>query len=240
LDGKLGGFQEVSSNGAYKVLTGEDIVSSGIMEIDMKLDMKIKNFDSSLILSKLKKIGPVGKPENYDNVMEYIQSSNTNMILLDAFQEYKKWLEGENLCNDLILTPLGEIAANIGSICPVLGAKLLSGNIKDEDIVAVVATFSAARDNSSSGKTLVLPFADYCPFCVDWDLVSGVKQWFFGEAIGDICQKGNMFEGNLISCITQTRNAIMELINANGSNDTLQRIHDQLNRGVVKFGSLYL
>lgn len=241
LDGKLGVIKEVAANGAYKVMLGNgSIVSSGIMEIDMKLDMKIKNFDSSLILSKLKKIGPVGKPENYDDIMEYIQSSNTNMILLDAFQEYKKWLEGENLCNDLILTPLGEIAANIGSICPVLGAKLLSGNIKDEDIVAVVATFSAARDNSSSGKTLVLPFVDYCPLCVDWDLVSGVKQWFFGETIEDICQKDNMFEGNLISCITQTRNAIMELINANGPNDILQNIHDQLNRGVVKFGSLYL
>jgi len=240
LDGKLGVIQEVSSNGAYKVLTGENVVSTGIVEIDMKLDMKIKNFDSSLILSKLKKIGPVGKPENYDDIMEYIQSADINRGLLDNFQEYKKWLESENLCDGMMLNPLGEIAANIGSICPVLGAKLLSGDIIDEDIVAIVATFSAARDNSSSGKSLILPFLDYCPFSVDWDLVVGAKKWFAGESIEDICKEGTMFEGNLISCITQTRNAIMELINANMQNDTLQNIHDQLNRGVVQFGSLYI
>ena len=176
----------------------------------------------------------------YDDIMEYIQSAYTNHGLLEDYQEYKKWLESENLCNGTLLTPLGEIAACIGSICPALGAKLLGEDIADEDIVAAVATFSAARDNSSSGKSFKIPFADYCPFSLDFDLVSGVKKWFAGETIEDICKAGNMFEGNLISCITQTRNAIAELIIASGPNVKLQHIHDSLNRGVVKFGSLYL
>jgi superfamily II RNA helicase len=239
-DGKIGVIKEVASNGAYKVVIGDDIMSTGIVEIDMKLDMKIKNFDSALILSKLKKIGQVCRPENYDDIMEYINSANINHGLLEDYQEYKKWLESENLCTGTTLTPLGEIAACIGSICPVLGAKLLAGDIADEDIVTAIASFSAARDNSSSGKALLLPFADYCPFSVDWDLVSGAKKWFNGDSIEDICKKGNMFEGNLISCITQIRNAIAELITASGPNEKLENIHDKLNRGVVKFGSLYI
>ena len=238
--GQPGVIKEVSSNGAYKALVGDDIVSSGIVEIDMKLDMKIKNFDSALILSKLKKIGKVERPVKYDDIMEYIQSAYTNHGLLDDYQEYKKWLESENLCRSTTLTPLGEIAACIGSICPALGAKLLGDDVADEDIVSAVATFSAARDNSSSGKSFKIPFADYCTFSLDFDLVSGVKKWFSGESIEDICKAGNMFEGNLISCITQTRNAIAELITASGPNEKLQNIHDKLNRGVVKFGSLYL
>jgi superfamily II RNA helicase len=240
-DGKLGVIKEVASNGAYKVVLGDgSIVSTGVVEVDMKLDMKIKNFDSALILSKLKKIGQVGKPENYDDIIEYINSANINRGLLDDYQEYTKWLESENLCNGTTLTPLGEIAAKIGSICPALGAKLLAGDIADEDIVTSIASFSAARDNSSSGKSFKIPFADYCPFSLDYDLVSGVKKWFAGETIEDICKAGNIFEGNLISCITQTRNAIAELITASGPNEKLENIHEQLNRGVVRFGSLYL
>jgi len=238
--GETGVVKEVSSNGVYKVLVGDDIVSSGIAEIDMKLDMKIKNFDSALILSKLKKIGQVTRPDKYDDIMEYIQSSNINAGLLDDYQEYKKWLENENLCNATVLTPLGEIAAKIGSICPALGAKLLAGDIADEDIVAAVSSFSAARDNSSSGKSFKIPFADYCPFSLDYDLVDGAKKWFAGGSIEDICKAGNLFEGNLISCVTQTRNAIAELITASGPNEKLQNIHEKLNRGVVRFGSLYL
>lgn len=239
-DGKIGVIKEVFSNGLYKVLVGDDsIASSGVVEIDMKLDMKIKNFDSAIVLSKLKKIGTVDRPDKYDKIMEYVNSENINRGLLDDYFEYNKWLETENLCTGNALTPLGEIAACIGSICPVLGAKLLAGENKDEDIVAAVATFSAARDNSSSGKSFEIPFADYCPFSLDWDLVAGVKKWFAGDSIEDICQAGNMFEGTLISCITQTRNAVMELVNAGGNND-IQNIHEQLNRGVVKFGSLYL
>lgn len=239
--GHFGVVKEVFSNGSYKVLVGDDIVSSGIAEIDMKLDMKIKNFDSAIVLSKLKKIGTVDRPEKYDEIMEYVNSANINRGLLDDYREYNKWLETENLCTGNVLTPLGEIAACIGSICPVLGAKLLAGDNKDEDIVAAVSTFSAARDNSSSGKSFEIPFADYCPFSLDWDLVAGVKKWFAGDSIEDICQAGNMFEGTLIACITQTRNAIMELINASGgANEKLQNIHGQLNRGVVKFGSLYI
>jgi hypothetical protein len=210
------------------------------VEIDMKLDMKIKNFDSALIFSKLKNIGQVGRPENYADIMEYINSANINRGLLDDYQEYTKWLESENLCNGTTLTPLGEIAAKIGSICPALSAKLLAGDISDENVVAAVATFSAARDNSSSGKSFKIPFADYCPFSLDFDLVAGVKKWFAGETIEDICKAGNMFEGNLIGVITQTRNAIMELVNASGPNEKLQNIHEKLNRGVVRFGSLYL
>ncbi len=238
--GQPGVIKEVSSNGAYKVMIGDDIVSSGIAEIDMKLDMKIKNFDSALILSKLKKIGQVARPDKYDNIVEYIQTMNINRGLLEDYQEYKKWLESENLCRSTLLTPLGEIAACIGSICPALGAKLLAEDVADENVVAAVATFSAARDNSSSGKSFKIPFADYCPFSLDFDLVAGVKKWFAGESIEDICKAGNLFEGNLISCITQTRNAIAELITAGGPNDKLQNIHDKLNRGVVRFGSLYL
>ena len=206
----------------------------------MKLDMKIKNFDSALILSKLKKIGKVERPVKYDDIMEYIQSAYINHGLLDDYREYNKWLESENLCIGTTLTPLGEIAACIGSICPALGAKLLGDDVADEDVVAAVATFSAARDNSSSGKSFKIPFADYCPFSLDFDLVSGVKKWFAGESIEDICKAGNMFEGTLISCITQTRNAIAELITASGSNEKLQNIHEKLNRGVVRFGSLYI
>ena len=238
--GQSGVIKEVSSNGAYKALVGDDIVSSGIVEIDMKLDMKIKNFDSALILSKLKKIGKVERPVKYDDIMEYIQSAYINHGLLDDYREYNKWLESENLCRSTLLTPLGEIAACIGSICPALGSKLLSDDIQDEDTVTAVATFSAARDNSSSGKSFKIPFADYCPFSLDFDLVSGVKKWFAGGSIEDICKAGNMFEGNLISCITQTRNAIAELITAGGPNEKLQNIHEKLNRGVVRFGSLYL
>jgi superfamily II RNA helicase len=238
--GQSGVIKEVSSNGAYKVLVGDDTMSSGIAEIDMKLDMKIKNFDSALILSKLKKIGQVMRPDKYDDIMEYIQTANINRGLLEDYQEYKKWLESENLCRSTLLTPLGEIAACIGSICPALGSKLLSDDIQDEDIVAAVASFSAARDNSSSGKSFKIPFADYCPFSLDYDLVAGAKKWFAGESIEDICKAGNMFEGNLISCITQTRNAIAELITAGGPNEKLQNIHEKMNRGVVKFGSLYL
>lgn len=238
--GQSGVIKEVSSNGAYKVLVGDDTMSSGIVEIDMKLDMKIKNFDSALILSKLKKIGQVVRPDKYDDIMEYIQSANINRGLLDDYQEYTKWLESETLCNATVLTPLGEIAAKIGSICPALGAKLLAGDIADENIVAAVASFSAARDNSSSGKSFKIPFADYCPFSLDFDLVAGVKKWFAGETVEDICKSGNMFEGTLISCITQTRNAIAELITASGSNEKLQNIHEKLNRQIIKFGSLYL
>jgi superfamily II RNA helicase len=240
IDGKPGVIQEVSSNGAYKVLTADDTVSSGIAEIDMKLDVKIKDFDSALILSKLKKIGQVGRPENYDDIMEYINSANINRELLEDYQEYKKWLESENLCDGTLLTPLGEIAACIGSICPVLGAKLLADDVADEDIVTAVASFSTARDNSSSGKSFKIPFADYCPFSLDFDLVAGVKKWFTGDSIEDICKAGNLFEGTIISCATQTRNAIAELITASGPNEKLQNIHEKLNRGVVKFGSLYL
>jgi len=202
--------------------------------------MKIKNFDSALILSKLKKIGQVTRPDKYDDIMEYINSANINRGLLDDYQEYKKWLESENLCRSTVLTPLGEIAACIGSICPALGAKLLGEDIKDEDVVAAVATFSAARDNSSSGKSFKIPFADYCPFSLDYDLVDGAKKWFAGGTIEDICKTGNLFEGNLIGVITQSRNAIAELITASGPNEKLQNIHEQLNRGVVKLGSLYL
>jgi superfamily II RNA helicase len=240
-NGQPGVIKEVASNGACKVVLGDDsIVSTGVVEIDMKLDMKIKNFDSALILSKLKKIGQVARPENYDDIMEYINSSNINRELLDEYYEYKNWLESELLCDGTKLTPLGEIAAKIGAICPVLGAKLLTGNIDDEDVVAIVASFSAARDNSSSGKSFKIPLADYCPFSLDFDLIDGVKRWFSGETIEDICSTSNMFEGNLISCITQTRNAIMELINTVGSNDQLEKIHEKLNRDVVCFGSLYV
>jgi len=238
--GETGVLKEVSSNGAYKVIVGDDVVSSGIAELDMDLNVKIKDFDSALILSKLKKIGKVERPEKYDRIMEYINSANSNRELLDEYYEYKNWLESEHLCSELTLTPLGDIAAKIGSICPVLGCKLLTGNIDDEDVVAIVASFSASRDNSSSGKSFKIPLADYCPFSLDWDLIDGVKRWFSGETIEDICSTGNMFEGNLISCITQTRNAIMELINADGSNDQLEKIHEKLNRDVVCFGSLYI
>ena len=241
IDGNIGVIKEVATNGAYKVVLGDgSIASSGVVEIDMKLNMKIKDFDSALILSKLKNIDPVMRPENHDDIMEYIQSSKTNRGLLEDYQEYRRWLENENLCDGTMLTPLGEIAACIGSICPALGAKLLGDDVADEDIVSAVATFSAARDNSSSGKSFKIPFADYCPFSLDYDLVAGVKKWFAGETIEDICKAGNLFEGNLISCVTQSRNAVMELINAGGKNDKLQHIHDSLNRGVVKFGSLYL
>jgi superfamily II RNA helicase len=241
IDGNIGVIKEVATNGAYKVVLGDgSIASSGVVEIDMKLNMKIKDFDSALILSKLKNIGPVMRPENHDDIMEYIQSSNINAGLLDDYQEYKKWLENENLCNATVLTPLGEIAAKIGSICPALGAKLLAGDIADENVVAAVSSFSAARDNSSSGKSFKIPFADYCPFSLDFDLVAGVKKWFAGETIEDICKAGNMFEGNLISCITQTRNAVAELITAGGPNEKLQNIHEKLNRQIIKFGSLYL
>jgi superfamily II RNA helicase len=238
--GENGVIKEVASNGAYKVLVGDDVMSSGIAEIDMKLDMKIKNFDSAVILSELKKIGQVERPDTYDDIMEYINTANINRGLLDDYQEYKKWLESENLCNGTTLTPLGEIAACIGSICPALGAKLLAGDVADEDIVTAIASFPAARDNSSVGKSFKIPFADYCPISMDYDLVAGVKKFFKGDSIEDICKSGNLFEGNLISCVTQTRNAVMELINAGGKNDKLTKIHDQLNRGVVSFGSLYL
>jgi len=238
--GENGVIKEVSSNGVYKVVLGDDVMSSGIAEIDMKLDIKIKNFDSAMILSELKKIGQVERPDTYDDIVEYINTVNINRGLLGDYQKYKKWLESENLCNGTTLTPLGEIAACIGSICPALGAKLLAGDIADENVVAAVASFSAARDNSSSGKSFKIPFADYCPFLLDFDLVAGVRKFFKGDSIEGICKAGNIFEGNLISCITQTRNAVMELITAGGPNEKLQNIHEKLNRGVVKFGSLYL
>jgi len=247
--GITGTFTEISHNGRYKV-TGDDgnEYSSGVVEIlgpDRKpLDfkkMKIKDFVSACAIADLQKIPFTDKHPKYEKVMEYEQLKETNDHLLREYYDYVHWLENENMMKDGLLTPVGEIGCSITSICPVLGTKLLDDTMKDVDIVMLISTFFAQLDNSSIGTEFDLPYRSYTPRFLNWNLVKAAKMWYDGNDIPEICAELDLFEGNLVSVLTQVNNTLNELIAAKPDDvEKLENIQKQHFRGILKTASLYV
>jgi superfamily II RNA helicase len=242
--GIRGTFSDVAKNGSYKVLGVDgNMYTRGVVEI-LGLNfkkMKIKDFETACAVSKLKNISRVDRPDDYDKIMEYEQLEETNHRLLAEYRDYVEWLKSENMIHEEDLTPIGEMACGISSICPVLGTKLLDDSVDDSDIIRAISTFPAATDASSIGNRANLRFEEFCPRFVNWNLVEGVGMWFEGRDIRDICEELHIFEGALVQVMMQVRNTLLELIAVKSDDSTkLQNIYDTFYRGILKTSSLYV
>jgi superfamily II RNA helicase len=232
----------VDSKPNYKVF-GDDgnVYTRGIVEIlDVNWSkIKIKGMVAQLEIGKLKKNARVDKPEGYDAVNEYIQLAECNNALIDEYHALYEWLEKEKLICDREITPLGEIACGISSMCPVLGAKLLDASARELDIVHAVATFPA-ETTESIGEELVTPYDAYGPTRVNWNLVRATGEWYGGKSLEDICALFDIFEGNIFQTLTQVKNVLMELVAVAPDKTKLEKILERIDRDCLKVRSLYV
>jgi hypothetical protein len=145
------------------------------------------------------------------------------------------------MMKDGLLTPIGEIGCSITSICPVIGTKLLDDTMKNVDIVMLISTFFAQLDNSSIGTEFDMSYRTYTPRFLNWDLVKAAGMWYDGKDIPEICEELGLFEGNLVSVLTQVNNTLTELIAAKPDDtEKLENIQKQHFRGILKTASLYV
>jgi superfamily II RNA helicase len=226
----------------YKVF-GEDgnAYTRGIVEIidvDWK-KIKIKGMIAQLEIGKLKKRPHVDKPERYDQIDEYMQLSECNDAMFEEYRSLYDWLVTEKLIADGEITPLGEIACGISSMCPALGTRLLDTSAKDADIVHAIATFPAEA-TESIGEELLSPYDAYGPSRVNWNLVRAAGEWYRGSSMEEVCATYDLFEGNTYMCLTQVKNILMELIAVAPEKAKLESILEKIDRDCLKVKSLYL
>jgi superfamily II RNA helicase len=227
---------------AYRV-HGEDgeVYTSGITEI---LDapfkkMKLRDMDAQLAVGKLKTTPRVEKPERYDHVLEAMALDEHQRRLICEYRDIRRWLEMELLVANGVLTPLGEIAAGISSMCPVAATKVMNRGATDRDALSTVAAFCAER-TQPTGERVKFSLEGYAPKCVDWSLVRSALDWFDGVDMNTICQRYNQFEGNVFQHLLRIKNVLNELISADTETPIIEEMLSKIDRDCLRIRSLYL
>lgn len=197
--------------------------------------MKIRDIDVQLAI---KSLHPVEKPEKYQEILNYSRYDDHQKRLIGDYEEIFAWLKDELLVENGMLSPLGEIASQISSLCPVLGTKLLNENESAASIMAAISTFPAER-TEASGEPVIFSLEMYCPEFVDWNLVRACLDWYHGHDLLSICSEYNMFEGNVVQILLQIKNTLNELILVSKS-QKLKTILEKIDRNEVRIKSLYL
>jgi hypothetical protein len=227
---------------AYRVL-GDDgeVYTTGIVEIiDAPFNkMKLKDIDVQLAVGALKKNPRVDKPENYDRVLDAMVLDEHQRRLLGEYRDILVWLEKEELLVDGVLTPLGNIVANVNSMCPVAASKIMLKSTMERDALTTIATFCAER-TQASGQKVKFSLEEYTPKNVDWNLVRAALDWLDGFDMDSICKHYNVFEGNVMQCFLRIKNVLNELISADIDTAMLEEMLPKIVRDCMKIQSLYL
>ncbi|AGE60185.1 helicase [Acanthocystis turfacea Chlorella virus WI0606] len=226
---------------AYRVL-GDDgeVYTSGITEIINApfKKMKLKDMDVQLAVAKLK-TGHAEKPEDYGRILDAMALDEHQRRLLGEYRDILSWLEKELLVVNGTLTPLGDIVANVNSMCPVAAAKVMSRSTTERDALTTIATFCAER-TQASGQRVKFSLEEYTPKNVDWNLVRAVLDWLDGFDMDSICKQYNQFEGNVVQCFLRIKNVMNELISADTDTPVLEEMMPKIDRDCLKIKSLYL
>ncbi|AGE57061.1 helicase [Acanthocystis turfacea Chlorella virus NE-JV-3] len=226
---------------AYRVL-GDDgkVYTSGITEIINApfKKMKLKDMDVQLAVAKLK-IGHAEKPEDYVRILDAMALDEHQRRLLGEYRDILSWLEKELLVVNGALTPLGDIVANVNSMCPVAAAKVMSRSTTERDALTTIATFCAER-TQASGQRVKFSLEEYTPKNVDWNLVRAALDWLDGFDMDSICKQYNQFEGNVMQCFLRIKNVMNELISADTDTPVLEEMMPKIDRDCLKIKSLYL
>ncbi|AGE49582.1 helicase [Acanthocystis turfacea Chlorella virus Can0610SP] len=226
---------------AYRVL-GDDgeVYTSGITEIINApfKKMKLKDMDVQLAVAKLK-TGHAEKPEDYVRILDAMALDEHQRRLLGEYRDILSWLEKELLVVNGALTPLGDIVANVNSMCPVAAAKVMSRSTTERDALTTIATFCAER-TQASGQRVKFSLEEYTPKNVDWNLVRAALDWLDGFDMDSICKQYNQFEGNVMQCFLRIKNVMNELISADTDTPVLEEIMPKIDRDCLKIKSLYL
>ncbi|AGE57760.1 helicase [Acanthocystis turfacea Chlorella virus NTS-1] len=226
---------------AYRVL-GDDgeVYTSGITEIINApfKKMKLKDMDVQLAVAKLK-TGHTEKPEDYGRILDAMALDEHQWRLLGEYRDILSWLEKELLVVNGALTPLGDIVANVNSMCPVAAAKVMSRSTTERDALTTIATFCAER-TQASGQRVKFSLEEYTPKNVDWNLVRAALDWLDGFDMDSICKQYNQFEGNVMQCFLRIKNVMNELISADTDTPVLEEIMPKIDRDCLKIKSLYL
>ncbi|AGE59510.1 helicase [Acanthocystis turfacea Chlorella virus OR0704.3] len=226
---------------AYRVL-GDDgeVYTSGITEIINApfKKMKLKDMDVQLAVAKLK-TGHTEKPEDYGRILDAMALDEHQRRLLGEYRDILSWLEKELLVVNGALTPLGDIVANVNSMCPVAAAKVMSRSTTERDALTTIATFCAER-TQASGQRVKFSLEEYTPKNVDWNLVRAALDWLDGFDMDSICKQYNQFEGNVMQCFLRIKNVMNELISADTDTPVLEEIMPKIDRDCLKIKSLYL
>jgi hypothetical protein len=229
------------SRPAYRVLGDDgDTYTSGIVEIiDAPFKkMKLRDMDVQLAVAKLK-TGRVVKPDNYDRVLEAMSLDEHQHRLLGEYHDILAWLKNEELVVNGVLTPLGNIVANITSMCPIAAAKVMSRSTTERDALCTIAAFCAER-TQAMGETVKFSLESYAPKNVDWNLVRAALDWLDGFDMDAICKHYNQFEGNVMQCFLRIKNVLNELISADTDTTMLEEMLPKIDRDDLKIKSLYL
>jgi hypothetical protein len=181
----------------------------------------------------------VEKPENYDRVMEAMALDEHQHRLLGEYRDILSWLEKEELAVNGVLTPLGDIVANVNSMCPVAAAKVMLKSTSERDALTTIAAFCAER-TQASGQRVKFSLDGYTPKNVDWNLVRAALDWLDGFGMDEICKQYNQFEGNVMQCLLRVKNVLNELISADTDTPVLEEIMPKIDRDCLKIKSLYL
>ncbi|ABT16730.1 helicase [Acanthocystis turfacea Chlorella virus MO0605SPH] len=226
---------------AYRVL-GDDgeVYTSGITEIINApfKKMKLKDMDVQLAVAKLK-TGHAEKPEDYVRILDAMVLDEHQRRLLGEYRDILSWLEKELLVVNGALTPLGDIVANVNSMCPVAAAKVMSRSTTERDALTTIATFCAER-TQASGQRVKFSLEEYTPKNVDWNLVRAALDWLDGFDMDSICKQYNQFEGNVVQCFLRIKNVMNELISADTDTPVLEEMMPKIDRDCLKIKSLYL
>ncbi|AGE56730.1 helicase [Acanthocystis turfacea Chlorella virus NE-JV-2] len=226
---------------AYRVL-GDDgeVYTSGITEIVNApfKKMKLKDMDVQLAVAKLK-TGHTEKPEDYGRILDAMALDEHQRRLLGEYRDILSWLEKELLVVNGALTPLGDIVANVNSMCPVAAAKVMSRSTTERDALTTIATFCAER-TQASGQRVKFSLEEYTPKNVDWNLVRAALDWLDGFDMDSICKQYNQFEGNVVQCFLRIKNVLNELIAADTDTPTLEEMLPKIDRDCLRIRSLYI
>ncbi|AGE49257.1 helicase [Acanthocystis turfacea Chlorella virus Br0604L] len=231
----------VEARPAYRVI-GDDgeVYTTGITEIiDAPFKkMKLRDMDVQLAVAKLK-TGHVDKPGNYERVLEAMSLDEHQHRLLEDYRNILSWLEKEELVVNGVLTPLGDISANVNSICPVAASKIMMKSTTERDALTTIAAFCAER-TQASGQIVKFSLEEYTPKNVDWNLVRAALDWLDGFDMDAICTHYNQFEGNIIQCFLRIKNVLNELISADIDTTILEEMLPKIDRDCLRIRSLYL
>lgn len=227
---------------AYRVL-GDDgeVYTTGITEIVNApfKKMKLKDLDVQLAVGALKKNPRVDKPANYDRVLDAMALDEHQRRLLGEYHDILSWLEKEELVVNGVLTPLGDIVANVNSMCPVAASKIMLKSTSERDALTTIAAFCAER-TQASGQRVKFSLEEYTPKNVDWNLVRAALDWLDGFDMDTISKHYGEFEGNVMQCFLRVKNVLNELISADIDTPVLEEMMPKIDRDCLKIKSLYL
>ncbi|AGE53627.1 helicase [Acanthocystis turfacea Chlorella virus GM0701.1] len=227
---------------AYRVL-GDDgeTYTSGIVEVVNApfKKMKLRDMDVQLAVAKLKTTPRVEKPVDYNRVLDAMALDEHQSRLLGEYRDNLAWLEQEDLVSNDVLTPLGDIVANVNSLCPIAAAKVMLKSTTERDALTTIAAFCAER-TQASGQRVKFTLEEYTPKNVDWNLVRAALDWLDGFDMDTICKHYNQFEGNVMQCFLRIKNVLNELISTDADTSVLEEMLPKIDRGCLKIKSLYL